>query len=80
MKQSNQLTKKVYVTIDSDSIPMGATHDLMCWICNEEPAVYDMSPNWIMRPCWSCQKKGIGDGKVFRHPLLKFISKSLSIL
>jgi hypothetical protein len=32
-------------------------HNLMCWLCNKNHAVYDMNPNWIFRPCWDCQEK-----------------------
>lgn len=32
-------------------------HNLICWLCDKEPAVYDMYPNWVFRPCWDCQKK-----------------------
>lgn len=31
-------------------------HNLTCWVCDKEPAVYDMNPNWVFRPCWDCQK------------------------
>jgi hypothetical protein len=34
-----------------------AHHNLVCWLCNVRPAVYDMHPNWFFRPCWTCQKK-----------------------
>jgi len=33
-----------------------ALHNLLCWICEEQPAVYDMHPNWCFRPCWGCQE------------------------
>lgn len=33
------------------------SHNLMCWICNKNPAVYSMNPEWVFRPCWECQGK-----------------------
>lgn len=33
-----------------------AEHNLLCWLCEEKPAVYDMNPNFIFRPCWGCQE------------------------
>jgi len=38
----------------------GFEHNLICWMCNKEPAVYDANPNWHFIPCWKCQKKYIG--------------------
>lgn len=35
----------------------GTSHNLLCWICNENKAVYNMYPNWIFQPCWDCQAK-----------------------
>ena len=32
-----------------------ADHDVLCWICNQKSAVYDMSPVWVFRPCYRCQ-------------------------
>ena len=41
------------------------THNnLLCWLCNEQPAVYDMHPNWFFRPCWSCQRGIAWNGKL----------------
>jgi hypothetical protein len=34
-----------------------AHHNLICWLCGENHAVYDMHPNWVFRPCWDCQEK-----------------------
>lgn len=31
-------------------------HSVICWICNEQSAVYSM-PDWIFKPCWDCQSK-----------------------
>lgn len=31
-------------------------HSVICWICNEQSAVYCM-PDWIFKPCWDCQSK-----------------------
>lgn len=33
-----------------------AEHDVLCWICNEEPAVYHAYPTWLFGPCWKCEK------------------------
>ena len=55
--------------------PGGSVHNLTCWICNKEPAVYDMHPNWIFRPCWMCQGRGVGNGKIMHNKLLLLISK-----
>ena len=41
-----------------------AMHNLHCWLCKKNPAVYNMHPNWVFEPCWKCQEK-IG-GKVYR--------------
>lgn len=52
---------KLKITIESRHMPGGAEHNLVCWLCNNNPAVYSMHPNWIFKPCWDCQKKyGIG--------------------
>lgn len=32
-------------------------HNLMCWLCRENHAVYSMHPNWVFKPCWECQSK-----------------------
>lgn len=50
--------------IDIDFIGMAATHNLMCWVCNENKAVYNMYPVWVFEPCYECSKD-IG-GKVIR--------------
>lgn len=34
-----------------------AHHNLICWLCQSNFAVYDMRPNWVFRPCWECQKQ-----------------------
>ena len=35
-------------------------HNLMCWLCDKQPAVYNVYPNFIFLPCWKCQKINIG--------------------
>ncbi|MFA5013932.1 MAG: hypothetical protein WC549_00125 [Actinomycetota bacterium] len=50
-----KLGKSVNVEL-LDSGP-AVQHNLMCWLCNEEKAVYDMNPNWVFRPCWDCQAR-----------------------
>lgn len=69
-KKLNQETKK---KVEIEFIGMGAMHDLECWLCNEESAVYNMNPNWVFEPCWKCQEK-IG-GKVYRvkSKILQFL-------
>ena len=47
----------VKITIESRHLPGGADHNLICWICNKEQAVYSMHPNWVFQPCWKCQQK-----------------------
>ena len=34
-----------------------ATHNLLCWLCEDNPAVYSMHPGWVFKPCWKCQKE-----------------------
>ena len=49
--------KKPSIQIQIEHIGGGlCEHNLICWLCNKEPAVYDMNPNWVFRPCWTCQK------------------------
>jgi len=55
--------------------PGGSDHNLTCWVCGKEPAVYDMHPNWIFRPCWKCQARGVGNGQMVHSKLLKFLLK-----
>lgn len=62
-------------SIEAMEIGSAVLHNVMCWVCEKEPAVYSMNPDWIFRPCWKCQKKGIGSGKIMHHWLLKFISR-----
>lgn len=47
----------VRITIDLDTIPMGCTHNLMCWVCGENKAVYLMDPTWCFAPCWECNRE-----------------------
>ncbi len=50
--------------------PGFAQHDVLCWLCNERPAVYDMNPTWVFRPCWECQERiGRGGTILFRNRL-----------
>lgn len=52
------------------AIGMLSDHDVMCWVCDKKPAVYDMNPTWVFRPCWKCQKNIGRDGKIiFRNNL-----------
>ena len=45
------------LSIKIDFVGPAAIHNLLCWICHKEPAVYDMNPNWYFRPCWNCQRE-----------------------
>ncbi len=38
-------------------------HDIVCWVCERKPAVYDMNAN-VFLPCWGCGRS-LG-GKVYR--------------
>jgi len=65
--------KKRKIKLDL-TIPMGSDHDLLCWVCNKESAIYDMNPTWVFRPCWKCQKKIGKTGKIlFRNNLPWFV-------
>lgn len=45
------------VNISIQDYGLYATHDLMCWICNENKAVYNMSPVWVFQPCYECNRE-----------------------
>lgn len=32
-------------------------HNLICWWCRENHAVYSITPEWVFKPCWECQAK-----------------------
>ena len=40
--------------IEIDYTGMAATHNVVCWICGENKAVYHMYPVWCFGPCWAC--------------------------
>lgn len=43
--------------------PIGAgafEHDLQCWLCQQNLAVYRGYPNWDFVPCWDCQSRYVG--------------------
>ena len=49
------MTDPIKVQID----PIGPgiyQHNLLCWLCEERPAVYQANPHWCFAPCWECQK------------------------
>lgn len=50
----------VRITIESRHLPGGSDHNLICWMCNKDSAIYSMHPDWIFLPCWECQRKRIG--------------------
>jgi len=49
----NELKEKLHIKF----FEMGPVvdHNLMCWLCNKNPAVYSMHPEWVFKPCWECQ-------------------------
>jgi hypothetical protein len=61
---NNENPKKEYVKLQLVFMGGACIHNLKCWLCNENPAVYNMHPNWCFEPCWDCQNK-IG-GKLYR--------------
>jgi len=44
------------VTIDIQNYGLYATHNLMCWLCGENKAVYNMHPVWAFQPCGECEQ------------------------
>ena len=40
----------VRIELNLDIIPMGCTHNLICWVCNERKTVYLMNPTWCFAP------------------------------
>ena len=62
MKEENP--QKEYVKLQLVFVGPACIHNLKCWLCNENSAVYNMHPVWAFEPCWECQAK-IG-GKLYR--------------
>lgn len=60
----NPTEKKTYKETNIEYMGGAAIHDLKCWLCKKESAVYNMNPNWVFEPCWKCQSM-LG-GKIFR--------------
>lgn len=54
-------------------------HNLMCWICNKNPAVYQMNED-VFFPCRECQK--IWHGSTLygeqRHPVLAWFARKFT--
>lgn len=77
MKEEQKLEnpKKTYKDINLLFMGGAAIHDLRCWLCKKESAVYNMHPNWVFEPCWTCQGK-LG-GTIFRvkNVFIKWILK-----
>lgn len=48
---------KVNIMMESRHLPGGTEHNLICWMCEDKPAIYSMNPEWIFLPCRDCQKK-----------------------
>lgn len=45
-------------------IDLGAgavNHNLLCWLCDKNSAVYYTHPKFVFYPCWNCQKQYQGD-------------------
>lgn len=40
-----------------EHIGPAATHNVICWLCNERKAVYRMYPVWCFSPCWECDRQ-----------------------
>lgn len=64
------------IRVKLEPIGMGLfAHNLTCWICNKDSAVYSASPEWIFKPCWDCQKKFKGQWTKPKNPLARKIRK-----
>lgn len=46
----------VKITIESRHLPGGSDHNLVCWVCGKQSAIYSMYPDWCFLPCWECQE------------------------
>lgn len=54
--------KDIKITIEF--VGPAGIHNLKCWLCDKEKAVYDMNPTWVFRPCWKCQKLIKTEGQI----------------
>ena len=53
------MTEKIKIKVEPTG--MGAfTHNLLCWFCQKNSAVYNAYPDRCFLPCWKCQKKYTG--------------------
>lgn len=66
------------IHIEIEHLGPAATHNLMCWICNENKAVYHQYPNWYFGPCWECDANIGGRLYRIRSRLAKWILENLS--
>lgn len=57
--------------------PGAAQHDVLCWLCNKHPAVYDMHPAWVFRPCWDCQRRIDRDGPIIFAKKLPWLLRQI---
>lgn len=54
------------VEVDIRSLGMGVTHNLLCWLCFKNKAVYSMHPVWVFQPCDECNSQIGGQVKRVR--------------
>lgn len=45
-----------------------ASHDLTCWMCGKNSAVFDLNDN-VFQPCWECQGYYIDANMMPQHKL-----------
>lgn len=57
-KPGTDMSEPIHISIEPHG--MGATHNLMCWLCGLRKAVYNMSPVWAFQPCDECSSKFLG--------------------
>ena len=47
---------KKHVKIEMFEVGPAILHNIICWMCDKNPAVYSVNPEWVFKPCWKCQK------------------------
>ncbi len=52
------LDNPVHISIHNEGL--FALHNLTCWLCDKESAVYRLGPDWCFYPCRTCQTKYVG--------------------
>jgi hypothetical protein len=53
--KTEDLNKPIYISIHNEGL--FALHNLMCWFCREESAIFYLGPKWCFYPCRTCQAK-----------------------